>query len=275
MANNPLQKYFRQPKIFIKLPSNGVYTKPGVITGDPSNMPVYGMTGMDEIMIKTPDALITGESTVKVIESCCPNIKDGWEVSNLDLDLILTSIRIATYGNKITIGHTCEHCNTENEYELELNALVDHYNHLVFDNRAVLDDVVVRVQPLTYRQVTDFGQRNFQLRQQLNQANSIEDDDERTKEVSRIYNDFGQLQTDVYSANIEAIEAGNQVVTERPYINEWLQNTEKTAFDKIRDHIDRNTDLTKTPPQQVECDHCHKENTLSIVLDHSAFFATA
>jgi hypothetical protein len=275
MANNPLQKYFRQPKIFIKLPSNGVYTKPGVITGDPTNMAVYGMTGMDEIIIKTPDALITGESTVKVIESCCPNITNAWEISNLDLDLILTSIRIATYGNKITISHKCEHCETDNEYELELNALVDHYNHLAFDNKAVLKDVVVRLQPLTYKQVTEFGQKNFQLRQQLNQANSIENEDDRTKEVSRIYTEFGKLQTEVYSANIEAIEAGNQVVTERSFINEWLENSEKDAFDQIRNQIDDNTDATKTPPQRVECDNCHKENTLSIVLDHSTFFATA
>jgi hypothetical protein len=275
MANNPLQKYFRQPKIFIKLPSNGVYTKPGVITGDPANMAVYGMTGMDEIIIKTPDALITGESTVKVIESCCPNITNGWDISNLDLDLILTSIRIATYGNKITIGHKCEHCSTDNEYELELNVLVDHYNHLVFDNKAVLKDVVVRLQPLTYKQVTEFGQKNFQLRQKLNQTKDIENEEDRTKEVSRIYAEFGKLQTEVYSANIEAIEAGNQVVTERPFINEWLENSEKESFDQIRNQIDNNTDLTKTPPQRVECDNCHKENTLSIVLDHSTFFATA
>jgi hypothetical protein len=53
MANNPLQQYFRQPKIFINLPSQGVYNKPGSIQGEVSNMPVFGMTGMDEILMKT------------------------------------------------------------------------------------------------------------------------------------------------------------------------------------------------------------------------------
>ena len=51
MATNPLQKYFRQPKIFIKLPSAGVYCQPGNIQGDSNHMPVYGMTGMDEIIM--------------------------------------------------------------------------------------------------------------------------------------------------------------------------------------------------------------------------------
>ena len=67
MAGNPLQKYFRQPKVFIKLPSGGIYSKPGTIQGDAGNVPVYGMTGMDEIIVRTPDALLSGESTATVI----------------------------------------------------------------------------------------------------------------------------------------------------------------------------------------------------------------
>jgi len=59
MATNPLQQYFRQPKIYIKLPSGGVFNKLGSLQGDVTNMPVYGMTGMDEIIMKTPDALMS------------------------------------------------------------------------------------------------------------------------------------------------------------------------------------------------------------------------
>jgi hypothetical protein len=275
MANNPLQKFFRQPKIFIKLPSKGVFYPPGIITGDANNFPVFGMTGMDEIIIKTPDALITGESTVKVIESCCPGISDAWAVSNLDLDLILAAIRIATYGNKISINHVCEHCSTENEYDLELTKLIDHYNHISFDDRAVLKDVVVKLKPLTYKAVTDFGMKNFELRQQLMRATELEDEEERNKEVSRIYAGFGFLQVEVYSANIDSIEVGNTIVKERAFIDEWLVNTEKSIFDEIKVQIDKNSELWKTPPQLAQCEHCGKENALVIALDHSAFFATA
>jgi hypothetical protein len=275
MANNPLQKYFRQPKIFISLPSKGIYNNPGVITGDVGNMPIFGMTGMDEIIIKTPDALLTGESTVKVIESCCPTISSGWEVTNLDLDLILTAIRIATYGNSITISHRCEHCSADNDYELELTNLIDHYQHVVYDNKVALKEVVVKLRPLSYKQVTDFSIENFQLQQKLIQAQSISDDDERNKLISKLYVDFGMLQVEIYSASIESIEAGNQVVEERLFIDEWLKNTEKETFAKLKEHIDKNKEAWKTPPQLVECDNCKKENTLSIELDHSNFFAGA
>jgi hypothetical protein len=275
MANNPLQQYFRQPKIFIKLPSKGIYTKPGVITGDVENMPVFGMTGMDEIIIKTPDALITGESTVKVIESCCPSIKDGWEINNLDLDMILSAIRIATYGNSITFSHTCPNCSTNNEYDLELSKLVDYYNTLTYDNRVVLKDVVVKLRPITYRQLTEFSQRNFQLQQQLSQAKLIEDEEARSKEISRMFIEFSLLQTEVYSANIESVEAGNRVVDERAFIDEWLRNTEKATFDQLRDHIDRIKQEWTTPPQPVKCEECGTESSIDIELDHSSFFANA
>jgi len=275
MANNPLQKFFRQPKIFISLPSKGKYNNPGEITGDVTRLPVYGMTGMDEILIKTPDALITGESTVKVIESCCPWISSGWALSNLDLDLVLAAIRIATYTNSITVGHTCEHCQTENEYDLDLSKIVDYYNHITFDERAVLKDVVLKLRPLTYEQVTVFGQRNFELRQQLEAAMQIKDDVERVKETSRLFEGYGVLQVEVYSSNISVIEVGSTIVNERAFINEWLANSEKSTFDQIKDHLDKNKKLWDTPPQLAQCDSCGKENTLRIALDHAAFFANA
>jgi len=63
MSQNPLQKYFRQPKLSVSLPSKGRFAPPDVITGDPNNLSVFAMTGMDEIVLKTPDSLFTGESS--------------------------------------------------------------------------------------------------------------------------------------------------------------------------------------------------------------------
>jgi hypothetical protein len=148
MANNPLKKYFRQPKVYVKLPSKGIFNQPGSLNGDPDNVSIYGMTGMDEILIKTPDALYSGETTVKVIESCCPAIKNGWDVSNLDVDLILTAIRIATFGNLMEVEHVCPGCKTTNDYTLELSKLIDHYTNCKFENKIVLKDLVIKINEL-------------------------------------------------------------------------------------------------------------------------------
>jgi len=66
--SNPLQKYFRQPKIYIRLPSNGKYWNPNDIElTESGELPVYAMTAKDELSFKTPDSLINGQSTVNVI----------------------------------------------------------------------------------------------------------------------------------------------------------------------------------------------------------------
>ena len=66
-----LAKFYRQPKVFIALPSGGTHYYKGMIDGDPTNLPVFGMNAMDELMYKNPDALFSGEATVSVIQSCC------------------------------------------------------------------------------------------------------------------------------------------------------------------------------------------------------------
>ena len=67
---------------------------------------VYPMTAKDEMLLKTPDALLNGEATVTVIQSCIPAIKNAWAMPSIDCDAALMTIRMATYGNKMTVPIT-------------------------------------------------------------------------------------------------------------------------------------------------------------------------
>jgi hypothetical protein len=275
MANNPLQQYFRQPKIFISLPSQGIYNKPGSISGDVARLPIFGMTGMDEILMKTPDALLAGESTAKVINSCCPSINDPWDLSSLDTDIMLTAIRIATYGGIINISNECSNCKTPSEYELELSKLIDHYTSCKYDNKLVLDELTVILKPLCYKQTTDFSIRNFQLQQQLTQISSIENTDERAAEMNRIYQQLATLRNDVFAENIESVDTGKVVVVERAFIVEWLNNVDRSVIAAITAHIESNQKTWQAPAHKVKCDNCGHEDALAIDLDQSNFFVNA
>ena len=95
LQNNPLKQYFRQPAIYIKLPSQGQFYPEGALDMPPNGeLPVYPMTAIDEITYRTPDALFNGNATVNVIQSCMPNIRDPWSIPAMDVDTILVSIRI-------------------------------------------------------------------------------------------------------------------------------------------------------------------------------------
>ncbi len=129
MVSNPLANYFRQPKIWLKLPSEGkFYSKGAIDISANGTYPVYAMTAKDELMFKTPDALLSGESTVQVIKSCIPAIMDPWKMPSIDLDVCLIAIRIATYGETMELHSTCPHCNSENEFEMNLTAWLERVN---------------------------------------------------------------------------------------------------------------------------------------------------
>ena len=54
-GSNPLQKYFRQPKLYITLPSKGKFYPGGVFESTESGeLPVFSMTAKDELTFKTP-----------------------------------------------------------------------------------------------------------------------------------------------------------------------------------------------------------------------------
>lgn len=275
MSHNPLQQFFRQPKVYINLPSKGAYNREGVIQGNAENLPVYGMTGMDEILIKTPDALFSGESTVKVIESCVPGIKDAWNVSNLDLDLILTAIRIATYGNTMEIEHSCPNCKELNDYTIDLSRMIDHYGTCTYFNKVVLKDLVVKLRPLTYREITTLTMENARLTKQIADAGANALAENGEQELARLYQEMAVLQNRIVSLGIECVEVGNTVVTERPFIDEWLANCDKIVLDAIKQEFAKNREVWDTPSHPVTCEACGHESSIRISMDHSSFFVSA
>jgi hypothetical protein len=273
--NNPLQQYFRQPKIFIKLPSGGLYNKPGTLQGDVTNMPVYGMTGMDEIIIKTPDSLLTGASTASMIASCCPAVKDAWELSSIDLSMVLAAIRIATYGETMNVGHVCTNCGADNEFEIVLNKIIEHYMTCKYDNSIKVGDLIVKIQPLTYRQSTEFSLKNFRLQQQISQVDSIEDKDEQQEFLNKMFRELAVIQNDIYKASVESVETPTGVVTDKTFIAEWIEKCEKEVFDSIKAKNQQNALAWELPKYPVKCDGCGTEVSLIVDLDQSSFFARA
>jgi hypothetical protein len=275
MAVNPLQQYFRQPKIYVSLPSQGIFNAPGTINGDPSQLAVSAMTGMDEVIIKTPDALFTGEASVKVIESCCPGIKNAWDLSSLDTDLMFVAIRIATYGNNMTVSNNCIKCETPTEYELNLNAVIEHFAKCKFENTVHLKELVVKIRPLTYKQQTDYNLQVYELQKQVRQTSDIADPVEQQIELNRVWEELAKLQLVLNASSIDSVQTPDQTVTERSFIEEWLANCEKEITQKIAEVININKTNWSIPTYPVVCGNheCKHETNLVIELDQSNFFA--
>lgn len=272
MSQNPLQKYFRQPKLSVPLPSKGLFAPPDAISGDPNNLEIYAMTGMDEIILKTPDSLFTGESTVRVIQSCCPAIKDAWHVSAIDLDHLLMSIRIATYGNLMTVEHTCSNCGTENEYDIDLRPLIDHFDRSEYKNIVQVNELTVKIRPLFYKEMTEFNLKNFKIQKKLIAAAQNFDDPENQKIVNESYREIADLQNQMFLKSIESVTAPDTIVTDQKFIEEWVKNSESDLFDGIRKLIDDNKKIWKIPSVGVQCSNCGTSAELEVTMDQANFF---
>ena len=108
---NPLAGHFRQPKLYMKLPSGGLFnTDEDLDFPESKEVAVFPMTAKDEILMKNPDALLNGEAVVQVIKSCVPSVLKPQELTNIDVDAILMGIHSATYGDEMEVTAKCKNC---------------------------------------------------------------------------------------------------------------------------------------------------------------------
>jgi hypothetical protein len=270
--NNPLQKYFRQPKLFITLPSRGLYYPTGAFQGDYNSVPIFAMTGMDEIIMKTPDALFNGESTLRVIESCCPYVKAAKHIPSIDVDTFLLAIKLATYGEKITVSHTCTSCSNENHYEFDLRTFIDYFSELKFVNHLDIDEnLSIKIKPLTYEQISYFNLENFKLQKTLSQVSTL-DEDKKIQIIDQVFADLSELQLTLFLTSIESIHAEGHIVTDENFILDYLKNVDREIFNKIKEKLEENKSIWNLPLQSVSCGSCRATNKVDMVLDQSNFF---
>ena len=153
-----LAEYYRQPEIYITLPSGGQFYPEGSLEmGATGELPVYGMTAKDDVAIKTPDALISGEAVVQVIKSCIPSIKDPWQMPASDVDFVLVAIRIASYGEEMEMEATCNKCEEEFNFGIDLTQYIDKLGKVEFTNETTTikyGKLKVHIKPLTYNELS-------------------------------------------------------------------------------------------------------------------------
>ena len=193
----------------------------------------------------------------------------------LDTDLLLTAIRIATNGNNMTIMHSCPECDSLNEYDVDLSMIIDHFSKCYYDNKIVLKDLIIKLQPLTYKQSTEFSLKNFKIQQQLVQAELIEDQEEKKKIIAAIFVELSLNQHEIFVESIESVDIGTESVSEKSYISEWLKNCDKSIFDEIKEKFNINKKAWTVPKLHVKCSECNHETDVAIELDQSNFFGKA
>ena len=275
-TGNPLAKHFRQPSVYIKLPSEGVWYDESIITiPESGEVPVYPMTALDEITYRTADALFNGQAVTDVIKSCIPAFKDPARISTLDLDTVLIAIRLATFGHEMEFTSKCPECEESNDLALDLRQIMEKVKKPDFGSPLSFGDIEIHFKPLTYKEQNDNNMAQFEDQKTMESLPDMEmSEEEKLKILQKAFANISKLTLVALADSISMIQSGDDVVVDRGHIAEYLENCPSQQFEKIREKIAEIRESGEMDPLHIVCNDCKHEYNTPFTMNVANFFAS-
>lgn len=276
-TSNPLRKHFRQPVIYLRLPSKGKFYPQGALMLPPNGeIPILPMTAIDEITSRTPDALFNGSAVMEIIGSCVPNLRDPWSIPSVDINAYLIAVRMASYGHEIEISSKCPKCGEDHTVTLDLRVVLDGLKCGDYEQPISIGDLTIHFEPTSYRQINENSRIGFEdqkLIQMLNASDTPEE--EKMTHLGNAFRRITEMTIKSISDTISAINTNDAMVTDRTHIEEFLHNCPKHVFDAIREYAIKLKESSDIPPLSLTCPGCSNQYKQEFSLDMSNFFVTA
>ena len=276
---NPLMNFARTPAIYISLPSCGHFSQPGDYElSDSNELGVSAMTTADELILKTPDALLNGEAMIKIIQSCVPRIKNVYNLSAPDVDAILLAIRMASYGDEMEFHAACPECETSKHFAISITDSLDRIEFLKPEYIVTLaNDIKISLKPYTYQSGIKQSLMAFN---EAKIMKAVLSDDLENPEVSRQYKEsfmkMAELLTELTADSIIALwdPDGNYMEVTPEQIIEWLNNIPRADADLIQKELIKINQTGVLRTAKVVCDNeeCKHEWESELTFDASNFF---
>ena len=254
---NPLLERVKIPGETIRLPSGGIFYTNGELSPDVKHgeIHVYPLTTISEIMLRSPDKLLSGDALVDVLAQCAPQILKPMELLSKDVDFLMTALRKVTYGNLMDVSftHDCENAK-EHNYSVDLSKIMaasKPINPTTVNNTFVLtlsNNQVVKLQPMKFNNVIEIMQ-------------SVQEQSQDDKAIGR------QLMKSV-ACMITAVDE----IQSTDMIIEWLTTIPTTWFNHISKTIESISEWGPDFVYTDRCKDCGKEIDLSVSLNPLTFF---
>lgn len=271
---NPLAAFFRAPGLHVKLPTGGAFLPENEF--DPTlahDLPVYPMRAADELLLKSPDALMSGHAIIGLIKSCVPGIRDPKKISTPDLDVLLLAIRAATFGDTMELEVECPECEQENSFTCSLGAIMSTVTSVPHENPVrMTDDVVVYVRPYTLEIATRVALATFEEARKIQGAEDLPSE-ERTKIVNECYDNLNRLNMRALASSIVKVVVPGSVVSNPNHIAEFIGNTDRNWIEKIEDRLKAVNAMGIDKTVAAQCAACEHEWKAAIEFNPSTFFA--
>ena len=282
-TQNPLVGFYRSPKLYTQLPSQGKFYTDDVVEfpRETGELPVYAMTAKDEMIMKNPDALLNGEAVAQVISSCVPAVKKPRQMISNDIDTLLLAIQAATNGDEVDIKANCPECNTETGGIASIEACLDTMTVLHETYEFKTDDgLQIEVRPFSYESTVKAGIANFQSTRSLQSLANIQDELEQLKAFNDNFMKIATLNFELIIDSVASVKGKTSdgeefLVTDRASIQEFMENCDAQIGKSVEAKIDEVNKIGANKTIQLQCEECDAVFPQTINFDPVNFFTAS
>jgi len=258
--SNPLVANLKLPGRIFPLPSRALFYRTQELAETVTNgeLHVRPMSAIDEIHMKNPDQMYSGDSVKTVLPKCLDGVNKPTELLAKDVDAIMVYLRAVTYGTQydFTAKHTCDNASFH-PYQRDLEEIIQ--------NMKLID-------PTTYAEAyslelpAPLGNK-LKLRP-TRYVDAIELVKLNQNKTSLTVQDEAENLLLLILGLIESVDG----TTERAHIREWLSTIPAPMITKITDKISEIEDWGPDMNTTIKCKDCHEEFTVEIPLNPISFF---
>jgi hypothetical protein len=260
---NPLMAALRIPGESFRLPSQGLFYSDddGIFDESVKNgeVEVYPMTTIDEIIISTPDKLLSGKAIVEVFQHCIPQILKPDKLLAKDVDFLMVCLRMVSFGPtmEVVYTHDCKDAK-QHTYVVDLQSIIrqaktiDPTTIATEYSTTLSNGQVVTLQPMTFGDVID-------LYQTTSLPKSSDDNPEETVKM--------------LAKTLTGVIKDVNGVTDKSQIMEWVAGISLGHKKQIQEtaHMLSNWGVDMISMQ--ECKDCHEETELRVSANPVSFFS--
>ena len=129
---------------------------------------------------------------------------------------------------------------------------------------------------MSYQNLNDNNKLQYENQKALqNIPNTDVSDDDKITALGAALKKITEITVSALAQSISAVKTPTALVTESNFIQELLQNCDKTLFGQIRDRIIELKSASEMQPLHMVCSECNHNYEQTVTLDMSSFFEPA
>lgn len=255
---NPLLARVHLPGSTFKMPSGGIFYNNNELADDVLNGEVHiqPMTAFDEVLLKSPDLLFSGEAIDRIFKRCIPQILKPEEMFNKDIDFLMICLRKITYGETFQLGYT-HSCKDAKSHEYSINI-----NHFINTSKSIDPTTIGNVYVKKIDNEQEVKMHPPRFKDVIKMLQSINPEVELTpeEETENIINTVMSIITSVDS------------IVDKAQIKEWLQTIPAGWIGELSDAIEATSDWGPDFTYKTKCKDCGESMEMTAPINPLSFF---